>query len=273
MPEDRTNLLSNIVRPDFLSTYVDDDLSLDGMDEHKVLPRLKIVQSMAAPELKKQFPEGSAILHPGSVSVWKDGDAPFKFVPHLWFPEYAKWSDIRDTQSDMIVEQSFDTMSDIARKSRDPQTRKEVYENQENAQDPMCYAYIEHHRFAGAIYGDHPLAGVPVTISFERGEHFQGRQWLTAIKMRKQEIEKDGEMVRVPIPLWAQVWEFTVGLHGKRENRRWFGLDFANPSVISEDDVAEMYQCHLELKELHKNSRLRVEDSVDSDSSDDKASF
>ena len=273
MAEDRTSLLSNIVRPDFLSTYVDNDKSLEGMDEHKVLPRLKVVQSMAAPELKKQFPEGSAILHPGGVSVWKDGDEPFKFIPQLWFPEYAKWSDMRDSQSDMIVEQSFDPMSDIARKSRDPQTRKEVYEGQENVKDPMCYEYIEHHRFAGVIYGDHELAGVPVTISFERGEHFQGRQWLTAIKMRKQEIEKDSEMVRVPIPLWAQVWEFTVGLRERGESRRWFGLDFANPSVISEDDVAEMHRCHLELKDAHKKSLLRVEDSINSDVDDDQADF
>lgn len=248
----------------WLASVVEEDHSLAGMEEYRILPRLKIIQAMSDKDLKKQFGEGSAIVRPGDAMVWKDGDEPFQFVPHLFQVEFCKWSDRRDSNGPMIPERSFDPTSEIAKRARDPKLRFEFYPDQED-RDPdkaMKYRYVEHLRFPGMIYGDHPLTGTPLVISFERGEFSQGKNFISAIKLRRTKVE---DTVR-SVPLWAQVWSFTVGFR-ERGDKRWYGLDHHVPdqSMILPEEVEEHRTLHMELKELHDKNRLMTEEDMEDD--------
>jgi hypothetical protein len=136
----------------------------------------------------------------------------------------------------------------------------EVYPGQEAKADAekWKYRYVEHLRFIGLIYGDHPLVGTPVTLSFERGEWKQGKNLISAIMLRRQEIEGTPQQV----PLWAQVWRFSPQFRDQGQNRKWYGFGFepADPCIVSLEDADNMLALHKEFKELFEQQRLVVQD-------------
>ena len=251
------------IDPSFLAQYVEEDHSLDGMAEYRVLSMLRIIQNTSKKELKKTFGEGSAIIRPGDALVWADGDDPFLFVPQYFFVEFCKWSDLNDKDSRNVLERTFNPLSGLAKRSRDPDLRFEPYDGHEDRpdQDQWKYRYVEHLRFPGMIYGEHPLAGTPTTLSFERGEFGQGKNFISAIKLRKQRVEIDGADRNVPVPLWSQVWSLKVG-HREVGSKQWFGFDFvpAEIPLIGATEHQDMHQSHLELKKDHDQRRLLVDD-------------
>ena len=161
------------VNPDYLAQYVEKDNSLDTLREYRVVPRFKIIQATTDTELKKNFGEGSIIIRPGDALICKFEEKPesFDFVPLFFFVEWAMWRDLKGT-GPMILDRSHDPTSELATKSKRADTRKELYPGHEEYQDKdkLYNSYVEHLRFIGVIYGDHPLVGTPVTLSFERGE-------------------------------------------------------------------------------------------------------
>ena len=237
----------------FLSQYVVDDKSLVGMDEYRILPSLKIIQAMSDKELKKQYGEGSVLIMPGGAPVWREGEDPFLFVAHFFYAEFAKWSDINDQESPMILQRSYDNAGDFAKRARNKELRFESYGDNNQYQ----YRYVEHLRFPGVIYGDHPLAGTLATLSFQRGEFGQGKNFISAVKMRKHKIN-GGSAV---LPLWSQVWGFAVG-ERTWGGKNWLGFDFVPRGVIKEEDAEEMRNAFLEMKELHEKDRLIVEETL-----------
>lgn len=263
------------VDPNWLSKYVADDHSLDGMDEYRILPRVKVIQSMTAVELKKQFGEGSLIMRPGDVCLWKEGMEAVKFVALFFGVEFAKWNDRRDT-SQMVAERSFSPTSELAKRARDIEKRFEVCPGQENKKDAdkFHYRYIEHLRFFGVLYkGD--MAGQFVAISFEKGEFYQGKNFISAIKMRKlKTVDAEGNESTVPAPLWAQVWELKGGFRPRGE-KNWYGIDFApaEEPTIDEADFDEFSKLHTEMKGLYEKQKLMVDevDQVDEASAGDPA--
>jgi hypothetical protein len=259
------------VDPSFLAQYAEDDKSLDGMGEYRVLSALRIIQNTSKKELKKAFGEGSVIIRPGDALVWAENDDPFLFVPQFFFVEFCKWSDLDDKESRNVLERTYNPTSDLAKRSRDPERRFEPYDGHEDRpdQDQWKYRYVEHLRFPGLIYGDHPLAGTPTTLSFERGEFGQGKNFISAIKLRKQRVEIDGEERNIPVPLWSQVWSLKVG-HREIGSKQWFGFDFvpADIPLIGETEHQDMYKAYLELREDHEQKRLLVDDE---DLTDDDA--
>lgn len=251
--------------PNFLAEFIEHDTSMDGMEEYRIFPRFKIIQPTSDQALKKAFGEGSAVIRPGDVVIWKDGDPPFQFVPHFFYVEFCKWADLQDKENKMILETTYDPLSDIAKKARDPETRYEVYPGMEKKpdKDQLKFRYVEHLRFCGTTYGDGEFAGIEVALSFERGEFFQGKNFISAIKMRKQKVQdEDGVAKSVAIPLWAQVWQFSVGFREPDPSRKWYGFDFssADPSIINENYAEEFFETYKELKDLHEKNRLRVDD-------------
>ena len=250
------------VDANFLAQYVEQDSSLQGMDEYVILPRLKILQQMSDPTLKKQFGEGSAIIRPGDALVWKDGDQPFLFVPHFFYVEFAKWADRRDKENPAVIARTFDPTSEIAKCARDPNRRFEIYADQEKKktdQEKFRYRYVEHLRFPGVIYGDHPLTGTPVVLSFERGEFGTGKNFISGIKLRRQAVEVNGLTKNIAVPLWSQVWAIAVTLHGT--DPQWYGFSFSVPEVtlIQPEEAEEHRSAHLSLKEVYEQNRLRVD--------------
>jgi hypothetical protein len=116
--------------------------------------------------------------------------------------------------------------------------------------------HVEHLNFAGMIYGDHPLAMTPVALSFAKGELNVGKNLCSAALLRKAGANT--------APLWSQVWEFGSATRDRGGNT-WWGLDFSNPSDaspwITEDEVTTFKALHDELRDLHRQSRLGVDQS------------
>lgn len=258
----------------FLANFAEEDKSLDTMQQYRIVPRFKVIQPTSDKALKDKFGEGTALVRPGDTVAWKDGDEAFEFVPLFFWTEFCKWADLRDKENHMIMETSYDPTSPIAKKSKGAETRTEVYEGQEGkpVSDQWKYRYVEHLRFVGIIYGDHPLSGVQVALSFERGEFFQGTSLITAITMRKHTI--DGKKVNVP--LWAQVWELSVGYREKGDNRKWYGFDFEaakRSNIIADTDAEEFLTLHKELAELHSKNLLKVDDEATEEPITDSKDF
>jgi len=277
MAKSRTDDNTDITRVEgagFLDQYVEEDHSLDGMDEYVLLPKLKIIHGSSDHALKKQFGEGSAIIRPGDALVVKQEEGQdFLFVPQYFYVEWCKWSERDDNDTPNIMESSFDPRSPTARKAKDKDLRFELYEGHEDrpAKEQWNYRYVEHLRFPGVIYdSEHPLDGTTVVLSFEKGEHYQGQNFISAIKMRKRRTE---EGLLVQIPLWAQVWQLNTA-HRERGAKNWHGFDFqpAAQSVIDVIDVPAMKAEHERFKELHEANRLGVqdEDQDEGDNADTK---
>ncbi len=259
------------VNPDYLAKYLPDDDSLDSLDDYRVVPRFKIIQATTDTDLKKNFGEGSVIIRPGDAMICKFEEAPskFQFVPLFFFPEWAKWRDLRGT-GPMVVDRNFDPASDIAIKSKTADTRRELYDGHENYEDKdkLYNSYVEHLRFIGVIYGDHPLVGTPVTLSFERGEWGQGKNFISAVSLRRQVVDKKS----IKVPLWAQVWELSTVHHAPDATKKWYGFHFeaAEQSIILPEEAPVMNTLHTEFKDLFAKQRLMVQDE-DADSGNKEA--
>ena len=258
--------------PNFLDQYTEEDTSLDALKEHRTVPRFKVIQPTTEEELKNKFGTGSAIVRPGDTMVCKHSGnqniealESFDFVPLFFFVEWAKWRDLKGT-GDMVLDRSFDPASDVATRSKNKDTRKELYSGHEALDDKeKCYfQYVEHLRFLGVIYGEHPLAGTPVTLSFERGEWGQGKNFISAVSLRRRQTvdEETGAKVAKPIPLWSQVWRMKTVYHNPDALRKWYGFAFeaAPESIIKPQEAAAMFGLHKEFKELFEASRLSVQD-------------
>jgi hypothetical protein len=257
----------------FLAQYIEEDDSLDSLQEHRIVPRFKIIQATSDSELTENFGIGSVIVRPGDslISKFKEEPKSFEFVPLFFFVEWAKWRDLKDT-GPMILERSHDPSSYLAENSKDAKTRKELYPNQSEAlpeKEKKYYSYVEHLRFIGLIYGDHPLAGTPVTLSFERGEYMQGKNFISAVTLRRQVV--NGKPSK--IPLWSQVWKLSTIHHTPDATRKWYGFKFeaADTPVINQEEAADMKALHLEFKELFEKQRLMVQDEEDDTISADEA--
>lgn len=245
---------------------VETDDSLASLQTHVIVPRIKIIQQMSDSGLKEQFGEGTCIVRPGDTVLSHSGES-FMFVPLFFFVEYCKWSDRKDTSNPMIVARSFDPSSDIAKRSQSSELRFELYEEdiKVKPEKQRRYRYVQHYNFVGVVFGEHNLAGTEVTLSFSRGEHGQGKNFITACTMRRQELDiEEGKTVRVPVPLWAQVWALTPSLRNRNE-QKWFGLDFlpGEPSIIPEELVEKHQTRHLELREAFDQRRLIVDGDGD----------
>lgn len=250
------------VDPNYLQKYIEEDKSLDHLKEHRVVPRLKIIQPTTDADLKKSFGEGTVIVRPGDAMICKYEEDPesFDFVPLFFFVEWAKWADLRATSGPMILDRSHDPTSELAIKAKDFTKRTEVYEGHDKLpeNERNYYRYVEHLRFIGIIYGDHPLVGTPITLSFERGEWGQGKNFISAVTLRRQSV--DG--VSQPVPLWAQVWKLQPKFREPDASRKWYGFGFepADPAIIAPDEAEAMLALHTEFKTLFEQQRLMVQD-------------
>jgi len=267
MSEDRTqNDIEKVnTNPGYLAQYVEQDDSLDVLKEHRTVPRFKIIQPTTDQELAKQFGVGSCIVRPGDTLVSQfEGDlTTFQFVPLFFVCEWAKWRDLKGT-GPMILERSNDPGGDLARRSKSAELRMELYPGQEHIEDEklkMYFKFVEHLRFIGVIYGDHPLAGTPVTLSFERGEWRQGKNFISAISMRREIIKGKA----TPVPLWAQVWNLRTQFHNPDQTKKWYGFHFsaADPSIITNEEAPVFKVLHEEFKDLAKKQQLIVQEVDD----------
>ena len=111
-----------------------------GVDRLKELitpPMVKIVQSSADPDLKKQFGVGTVIQTPDNIVICtplerddKTGEivkhGSFVFTPIYYYKDWIKWAPMKSKGVlPAILGRSTDINSDIARKAMNAQTRLE----------------------------------------------------------------------------------------------------------------------------------------------------
>jgi hypothetical protein len=247
----------------FLATIGAEDNSLASLQQHVIVPRLKIVQQMTAKDLKdKVGGDGTVCIRPGDEVV-SALEEPFLFVPRFFYSEYCKWADRNDTDSNRIVSRSFDPASEIAKFAKDANKRKELYPDQEKKPENkrLYYSYVHHFCWFGVIYGDHELSGNEVVLSMERGEFGNGRQFITAIASRKH--QPDGMDKKMPVPLWAQVWELNSKMRPPKNGNQWYGFEFRapkdRPAIIKDEEVEHAQSEYVRLAQLHEERRLQVD--------------
>lgn len=236
----------------FLVPFQDDaESTIAGMAEHRVLNRLKVVQSLSKPGTKEVGGEGAVLIMPATTLVARMGDS-FNFVPFFFFEEFICWSDIRDQQSPKIQQRSLDRKSKCAEMARDPKQWAETYEGG-TKDKPFIRRYCEHLNFAGTIYqAGHELDRVPCVLSFARGEFKIGRQFISNITMRRI----NGRQA----PLWATVWECSSASHKNQTGQEWYGIDVKNAErpYIDPSDVEIFKAEHELLKKAHADEALSV---------------
>jgi len=263
MAKERTKSeLTKVSGVEALLKYSQDDKSLSSLNEYVIVPFVKIIQGQTDQTLKDTFGEGSAILRPGDSFISKR-EEKFHFVPLFFYTQFRKWGDRKDTQ--MIYDTSYDPTSVTAKKSRDAKQWSEVYEEDINKSpaDQRKFRYVEHLCFVGTIYGAHPLSGTQCLISFQKGDFFKGRSFATGISMRKQEIIDGENKKKISVPLWAQVWQFTISKRTKNGNS-WWGFDTANPDegvspMITADEFESFCASYTKLAEAFKANLLVVD--------------
>lgn len=244
--------------PNYLAELAKEDTSLAELRQERVLSRIKVIHGSAGPELKKLFSEGDVIVSPGQTliaNVIKEDQMSesWLMVPLLFFMEYCKWKDIKDTNSPTILARTFDKGNDLATMAKDPAKREEKYGEND------CYTarYIEHLNFVSMIVGDHPLANQmePFILGFCKGEWMIGKNFITTL-------------ARLDAPLWSTVWKFNASFRS-RNNFNWWGIDYTIPDLekdkigrfITEDQVDLFKSSHEELKKLLAERMLIVDRS------------
>ena len=245
--------------PGFMAS--DLEMGVSELKKFIIPPRLKVVQPLSGEQYTEKFNSGDVVLAPQLVLVapiimdsvtkrpTKSGQ-PFNFVPVFFFPEYLAWNPLESKGTlPAVRERSLDPQSDIARKARNPQTREEPCPEVAKA----VIRYQEHLNFIMMLMGTGDTAGIPVVMSFSRGEHRSGTNLASLIAMRRA-------------PIFGCVFEATSRLRTNSKGA-WYGLDITNPSVSSginpvitdETRYTLLKNLHLEMKTAHANNLIVVD--------------
>lgn len=250
-PEDSvTNL------PDFMKGETNLGYDEKVADQFIRPPRLKVVQAMSSPELKKIAPEASVVLTP-TLQVLRQGQdsAPFSVVPLLFYPEYIAWNPRSLESLPMIAESSLDPTSDLAKKCQDKDTWFEVCPDapaDKRSEQKYQIRNCEHLNFIVAIMDEGPLQGVQALVSFSRASHSAGTNFISLIRMRQA-------------PMYG--CRFDLRSVSKSNNEgTWYQLAATNPSdhpYVTEDQFNLFKQMNADLVEKMKAGQIHASHDED----------
>lgn len=266
-------------RPEFLAPLTQAPAGLDLVNQYISPPRLKVVQKSTRSPIIDVYNVGDVIAMPMQQLVaaiilndakrpTKDG-TPFYFTPVLFYPEWLFWNPL-ETQGVLpaIRERSFDPTSELAIKSRSPETWSvKCPEMPEKDGKPIFCRYVEHLNFVVVIEPPNIIEGIPVVMSFARGEHKSGSSFCALLKMRHADI-------------FGCRFEGVVHWRPGTGKGDWMGIDVVNPS----DDkpwveTPELYDAfgklHSEMLDAWKKKILVVdhEDEIEEQPVDSPAKF
>jgi hypothetical protein len=215
----------SLTAPSFMSA--DAAQGVEELNKYVVPPRIKIIQKQSGEEIVNRFGKGSAILTPqqflvASMEAGKKQGEPFYIVPLLFFPEWATINPIQMKGTlPMLRERTQDPHSRLAKKAMDATLRMEACPEKPE----LKMRHTEFLNFIVVILGNGDAAGIPVVMSFSRGEHGRGGAFATLLKQR---------CGRSKTPVFGCQFRAQVG-HRSNQQGDWFGIDVSNPT---EDDVA-----------------------------------
>lgn len=239
--------------PSYLANMTKVDESLAHASQHRVVPRIACIQGLTPKEKRGGNPIGAAVLSPGMALFLNENESCL-FTPLYLFTEFIQYRDRNDKTGPMVVQKSFEETSLVARKSRDPEARKEGYGPPDSKGNPsLHYEYVETRQFIVAIRSGR-MKGEVCALSFQKGELFNGDALCSLLVQRKVEI--DGKMRHVPA--WMQVYEMKCTTHKNRKGNEWFGFDINNPSEGNNPFIEEE-ECPLYEKQyddLHEKFKV-----------------
>lgn len=242
---------------------------LQLVEQYIVPPRIKVVQPMKG-EAYADFSEGDTVLTPQRTLLAKRGE-PFFVTPLLFYPEWYVVNPLEKKDSlPMIRERTIDPKSEIARKARNKDTWFEPFPDEANSK--LQLRYVEALVFLVELREQPGMQGLPVALSFSKGEHGSGSRFAALLKMRSASI-------------FAGVYECVVPERARSNAKgRWYGIDVSNPKsndvspwIESKEEFERLKAEHEKLLEQYKAGLVQVdydeEDQAHPVSSSDEAKY
>lgn len=249
--------VGGLVKPDYLKD--EEVVGLEGLKKYVILPFIKVIQKSAAKELADIFQVGDLIASGSNslIAQMKVDDKfksletgnPFYFVPLFFYPEWCTWSPFEERgNAPAIIERSLDPGCAIAAKSNNPKLRVEKIDTEWGE---LSCRHVEHLAFVVTLW-NHPLAGTPMILSFQKGEHGTGRAFSSLISLRKSS----------PFScIFQGVSTYRPGT-GKGD---WYGIQPSNPNPEDDDgaqpwvpeEEREIFKgIHADMKKAYDEKRL-----------------
>jgi hypothetical protein len=187
--------------------------------------RLKIVQKSADQVLLDKFKVGDLILSPENVLVAglepKDSKSGqrFHFVPLFFFPEWCTLNPFKlRGQVDMIRERTFDGTSPLAIKAKNKATRIEPYPEDPDPKKGLQIRHVEFLNYIVVLMGEGDACGIPILVSFSRGDIKSGGILANLITMRKLRA------------IYGNVFQGRTKFRPNNQGD-YYGIDISNPDA------------------------------------------
>lgn len=208
--------------PSFMQgTYEDTGLQL--LSQYAQPPRMKLRQPTARPPLSDAAAEGSVVLMP-SMQIVASKEEAFYVVPVFFYPEWCVFNPLSMNDLPTIRERTLDPDSEIAARSRNPDTRHAPVPGHEadfnaDGKKRKRLEYREHLNFIFELVGG-DLNGVEFVATFAKGEHRTGRMLASSIQMRARSSN---------VNAYGLVFEAKCKQRSN-DSGVWYGLDFTIPT-------------------------------------------
>jgi hypothetical protein len=198
------------------------DTGTSELESYIVPPRLKVVQATSDEALLDAFDPGTVIAQPQDIQIAgmidRKAGKPFHFVPIYFFAEWIAWNPLKTKGTlPAIRERTFDADSPLAAKCKNPKLWlegcNEAAPNEDGTKQKI--RNCEHLNYICLLLNNPELEGIPVVMSFVRGEHKAGTRFAGLIKMRRA-------------PLFGCQFQAAVGYRTNIAGQ-WHGYDVCNP--------------------------------------------
>jgi len=259
----------NLALPDYMRQET--DTGLEQLSRYIVPPRIKVVQKSAQEPFLSLFRTGDVVLVPqmtllAPINVnerqqpGKDG-VPFFFAPLFFFVEWVTLNPIALRGSlPMVRHRTIDESDRIVKLSRDPQLWEE--DHPDGLKDSKGNAYKVRHceflNYVVELVNNPDLEGLPLVMSFAKGEHRAGSSFNALARLRKA-------------PLYGCQFQGQCRWRPGTGKGDWYGIDVTNPAADSEvppfapdQDTYERRRAEYQrLKEAHAANLITVDHESD----------
>jgi len=241
-----SNELTTDVRPDYLQEYNGEDFGTQELLKIVRPAMIKIVQALTGPPVKPPFEDGDVVVTPPLIKLGGGKNEVemeyFEVVPIFFFRNWFTWNPLQMKNLSSVREMSFDENGSIAKKARNPETRKEACP--ENPEFKMLHC--EHLNYI-VLTDNKELKDVPLLLSFARSEYMTGSTFGSLIQVRNAPIYCCKFQIGV---------RDVVGTLGK-----WKGFDISNSLEpwVSQEEAERNKELHKKYKELHESRSIEVE--------------